>query len=108
MAYQGTPDLENIQSFIFHFGDKILMQYTGFKDFNGKKIFQGDILSEKWKVKVYQNDESTFMVKFHNSKKGNDKSLKKYLLDREKADCKDRDCIVIGNIYATPELLKQI
>jgi hypothetical protein len=28
MAYQGTPDLETLQSFIFHFGDKPLMQFT--------------------------------------------------------------------------------
>ena len=45
MAYQGMPDLETIQSFIFHFGDKILMQYTGFKDFNGKKYFREILLN---------------------------------------------------------------
>jgi hypothetical protein len=35
MAYQGTPDLETIQSFMHHFGDKLLMQFTGIKDKNG-------------------------------------------------------------------------
>lgn len=44
MAYQGTPDLETIQSFMFHFGDKLLMQYLGIRDRNGKKVYKGDII----------------------------------------------------------------
>lgn len=86
-------------------------QYTGLKDKNGKEIYVSDILSDRWKVEVYQNDEGTFMIKFHtNPKMNKPMTLKKYLKAREKAGtsiCEGyRDCIVIGNIYENPELLK--
>jgi len=89
----------------------ILYPFTGQKDFEGKDIFVGDILSDRWKVEVYQNDEGTFMVKFHTNPKGNKPlSLKQYLLKREKAGtsiCDGyRDCIVIGNVFENPELLQ--
>lgn len=48
MAYQGTPDLETIQSFMLHFGDKPLMQYVGKSDKHGKKIYFGDIVRFKY------------------------------------------------------------
>lgn len=82
------------------------MQFSFQYDENKNEIYVGDILSAKWKVEVYQNDEGTFMVKFHNNPEGNKPmTLKKYLLHRKKAGTADRDCIVIGNIYENPELL---
>lgn len=85
-----------------------LMQYTGLKDKNNKDIYVRDILSDKWKVEVYQNNEGTYMIRFHNTPAINKPmSLLNYLKKRERAGTSDRDCVVIGNIYENPELFKQ-
>jgi len=46
MAVQETTDLETLQSFIFHYGDKPLMLCTNIPDLNGKLIFDGDIMED--------------------------------------------------------------
>ena len=87
--------------------ENILMQFTGLKDRNGKDIYECDVLSEKWKVEVFQNNEGTFMVRSHiNPKINKPMSLNKYLKSRIKAGTWLEDNMVIGNIHENPELLK--
>ena len=89
MAYQGTPDLETIQSFMHHFGDKKLMQFTGLHDKNGKEIYVGDIVTDgvgKYKI-VYDLKLAGYQP---------------YCIFR---DDPENYCEVLGNIYENPELL---
>lgn len=96
MAYQGAPDIETLQSFMFHFGDKELMQYTGLNDKNGKEIYEGDIFrDDAWTVirAVIEFEQGTFGW----WSDGGEEFI-------ELRECKNIE--VVGNIYENPELLK--
>lgn len=105
MAYQGTPDLETIQSFMHHFGDKQLQQYTGLKDKNGKEVYEWDILKTDF--------DNVGVVKFGNGSYCPDYywvDWQGFYLDgtiESFSEVDVRDWIVLGNVCENPELLNQ-
>lgn len=75
-----------------------LMQYTGLKDKNGKKIFEGDF------VKARHNDE-LYKVHWESFRFIIEDNYGNVILPVQGA-IDHFECEVVGNIYDNPELLK--
>ncbi len=84
----------------FDIKDVELMQFTGFKDINGKEIFEGDILRSRWTVDG--SDEEGFDYYFC------ELNGQRWLHKKGYTDWSDilGHEEVIGNIYENPELLE--
>lgn len=81
--------------------DRVIMQYTGLKDKNGKEIYEGDVLrADNWNPKVFRTEKIIAPVGF---------SLGYFNLQTRAGlhllyDTSGIE--VIGNIYENPELIK--
>lgn len=95
--------------------DAILMQSTGLKDKNGVEIYEGDILlstasenQEDWKKWQVHYADGRFLVDYKQTPK--DKRKRKNLEIEDL--CEDNIWLygleVIGNIYETPELRRNL
>ena len=99
---------------------KVYMQYTGLKDKNGKEIYEGDVLSGKFKkvnrkmvespsVVFWMESHAMFQHKwdewngFHNQPFWTNEPLWGAACSMSKTKVE-----VIGNIYENPELIKQV
>ena len=91
-----------MNDFITAYPDEIeLMQSTGFKDKNGKEIFEGDIV--KMSKDVYSEPTYYEVVRHYGGA---------YRLESKQHGCelwlRHTDCEVVGNIYENPELLEDL
>jgi len=106
MAIQGTPDLETLQSFMFHFGDEaILMESTLLKDSKGKEIFEGDILKFMHHLHKVFRVKGGLVINSHLDDFYKDSTpFYEACADMQTSQWIEQ-CEVIGNIYQNPELL---
>ena len=106
MAIQGKPDLETLQSFMFHFGDEaILMESTLLKDSKGKEIFEGDILKFMHHLHKVFRVRGGLVINSHLDDFYKDSTpFYEACADMQTSQWIEQ-CEIIGNIFQNPELL---
>ncbi|RTY86947.1 YopX family protein [Flavobacterium sp. RSP15] len=106
MAIQGKPDLETLQSFMFHFGDEaILMESTLLKDSKGKEIFEGDILKFMHHLHKVFRVRGGLVINSHLDDFCKDSTpFYEACADMQTSQWIEQ-CEIIGNIFQNPELL---
>ncbi|CDG57950.1 YopX family protein [Streptococcus thermophilus] len=96
---QGLPDSRDLD--YYDFDDIVLMQSTGLTDYNGREIFEGDIV--KMSMNFYSNPTYYEVVRSIGGT---------YRLESSQHGCelwlRHADCYIVGNIYENTELLEEL
>ena len=96
MDYASPMAILNIED-----NDHEIMQYTGLKDKNGKEIYEGDIVVDKY------TKETNCEVFFYDGAFRVGKGAPRGVITLSSMFVKNAPLVeVIGNIYESPELLK--
>jgi len=88
---------ENGDTVEYNFDEVVLMQYTGFKDRNGKEIYEGDIIKTNINLVLIKQSSMGFMP--FRKRDGSFNKQTNWMCVKKGE--------VVGNIYENPELLKE-